>query len=139
MGYDEAREGSNSEETQLGLPPEECLMGWASPWLPRHWVLGVACSAAVAAWAGAKPNGAAKPVEPLRLSKPLIAYWTFDEDLGEACHDSSGNGNDASPERDARLTRVEGVFGNAMSFAGRHKLRVPGRASPTSRRSRGSP
>ncbi|MHC4502515.1 MAG: LamG domain-containing protein, partial [Planctomycetota bacterium] len=56
-----------------------------------------------------------------------MAYWTFDEDSGRSSADASGNGYAASPEGRARTDRASGVFGNAVSFAGRHTLRVPGK------------
>jgi hypothetical protein len=58
--------------------------------------------------------------------KPLLAHYTFDEVTGATCADSSGHGHNASPEGSAGgLQRVKGLFGNAMSFAGSHLLRVP--------------
>jgi len=38
----------------------------------------------------------AAPSEPLKLDKPLIVYWTFDEAMGGVCRDASGNGCDAT-------------------------------------------
>jgi len=57
---------------------------------------------------------------------PLIAHWTFDEDTG-AVQDASGNGYHASADSSPGLTRVAGLFGNAMSFSGRHRLHVQGK------------
>ena len=66
---------------------------------------------------------------PLRLGKPLVAYWNFDDEFGDTCADVSGNQCDASPEgrRKSGLRRIEGMFGRAMHFPSRHKLRVPGK------------
>jgi len=65
-------------------------------------------------------------LSPTAIDKPLIAHWRFDEQLGNRCRDSSGKGCDASPERGAAsLRRVQGLFGGAMSFSGKHKLQVP--------------
>jgi len=63
------------------------------------------------------------------IDKPLVAHWTFDggASSGDTCVDSSGKGNNASSGPNARLTRVEGVFGSAMSFSGQHKLQVRGK------------
>ncbi len=66
-------------------------------------------------------------VQPPAIDKPLVAHWTFDEAFGEACQDASGNGHEATPARPASLKRVQGVFGAAMEFKGRHMLRVAGR------------
>ena len=63
---------------------------------------------------------------PAAADKPLVACWSFDEDSADACADASGNGNDASLEAKAQMTRVEGIFGNAIRLSGSHKLRVPG-------------
>ncbi len=65
--------------------------------------------------------------QPLKIEKPLIAYWTFDEESGPKCLDSSGGGHDATADASASLERVPGVFGSAMSFSGRHMLHVPGK------------
>ena len=66
-------------------------------------------------------------IKPFDIKKPLIAYWNFDEQTGDTCHDSSSNGFDASPEvRSAPgFQRVAGLVGGALHFSGRHKLRVP--------------
>ena len=62
------------------------------------------------------------------VDKPLIAYWTFDEDFGHRCADVSGNGADAAPQGGTGgLARTEGLFGNAMRFSGGHFLRTPGK------------
>jgi hypothetical protein len=86
------------------------------------WLLGLAALLAPVASPGSS-------VEPQVINKPLVAHWTFDEGYGPDCRDSSGKGNDASPEvgRGAGLSRVEGVFGNALSFSGQHMLRIPGK------------
>lgn len=66
---------------------------------------------------------AAEPVSP-----PLLAHWTLDEDSGSVCQDASGNGCEAAVEGSAAgVARVPGVFGMAVSFGGRHLLRVPGK------------
>ena len=64
---------------------------------------------------------------PVAVDKPLIAHWTFDDNssAGASCADASGKGFNASPAGKAGLSRVEGVSGRAMSFSGRHRLRVP--------------
>ena len=64
------------------------------------------------------------PVEPLRLEKPLVAWWTFDGDAPRICRDAAGQGRDASLRAGARLARTDGVFGAALSLAGRHRLSV---------------
>jgi len=72
----------------------------------------------------------AYPLEPAAVDKPLIAYWTFDEDFGHRCADAAGNGWDATPHvGTGGLARTEGLFGNAMRFSGRHFLRTPGKAA----------
>ncbi|MBI5820803.1 MAG: PD40 domain-containing protein [Verrucomicrobia bacterium] len=63
-------------------------------------------------------------VEALKLDKPLIAHWTFDETMGDVCRDASGNGCDATAERGAAgFERVAGVFDGGLKFSGRHLLR----------------
>ncbi len=72
-------------------------------------------------------------VEPLKIVKPLLARWDFDEPFGGAtCRDASGNGCDASTEgaRHAGLQRTLGVFGTAMTFSGRHNLHAPAKLMP---------
>ncbi len=66
------------------------------------------------------------PIEGLRIAKPLVAHWTFDEQVGSTCHDASPNGYDALPEAapPGALRRVEGVFGGALSLSGQHLLRT---------------
>ncbi|MBM3888402.1 MAG: LamG domain-containing protein, partial [Verrucomicrobia bacterium] len=72
----------------------------------------------------ALPLVAGAASEPLKLDKPLIAYWTFDEAMGSVCRDASGNGCDATPERGAAgFERVAGVFDGGLNFTGRHLLR----------------
>jgi len=61
------------------------------------------------------------------LGPPVFSHWSFDEDSGGVCVDSSGNGNDASPETGTPPARVEGLFGGAISLSGSHKLLVPGK------------
>jgi len=76
-----------------------------------------------------QPADCGAPGQPLKIDKPLIAYWTFDELAGSVLRDASGNGHNALPEqrRSAGLQRTDGVFGRAMSFTGPHQLRVPGK------------
>ena len=95
----------------------------------RHIALSLLLAAAAASLAaGAKP--ARDPAsEPVRINKPLIAHWSFDEPSGGDSLDSSGNGHHASPERKQApgLRRSEGVSGGAVEFSGPHMLRVPGK------------
>jgi len=58
--------------------------------------------------------------------KPLIAHWTFDDapSSKSACADSSENSLTATAQSGKSLTRIEGVFGRAMHFAGRHRLQT---------------
>ncbi len=67
--------------------------------------------------------------EPVRINRPLIAHWTFDEPSGGECLDSSASGHHAGPERKQApgFRRTEGVFGGAVEMAGPHNLRVPGK------------
>ncbi|MCX6909672.1 MAG: LamG domain-containing protein, partial [Verrucomicrobia bacterium] len=77
-------------------------------------LIGVACAT----------FSTAAPAEPLKLDKPLIAYWTFDETMGSVCRDASGNGCDTTEERGAAgFERVAGVFDGGLNFTGRHLLR----------------
>ncbi|MCX7007216.1 MAG: hypothetical protein NTY53_08200, partial [Kiritimatiellaeota bacterium] len=63
-------------------------------------------------------------VEPLKLDKPLLAHWTFDEVTGGVCRDASGNGCDASAQTTpAGFDRVPGVFEGGLKFTGPHLLR----------------
>ena len=57
-----------------------------------------------------------------------IAYWSFDEPSGTRCADASDHGRDADtqPPGQPGLARVKGLFGNAMSFSGDHRLCVEG-------------
>ena len=67
---------------------------------------------------------AAIAVEPLKLEKPLLAYWTFDEATGNVCRDASGHGGDAAaPTTPAGLERVPAVFDGGLKFTGPHLLR----------------
>ena len=66
----------------------------------------------------------AAPPAPLKLDKPLLAHWTFDEVLGNVCRDASSNGCDAASDRTpAGFERVPGVFDGGLNFTGRHLLR----------------
>lgn len=83
--------------------------------------LGWLASLGMAGWVA---GATAAPAEPLRLDKPLIAYWTFDETLGGACRDASGRGCDVTVERTpAGFERVAGVFDGGLNFTGPHLLR----------------
>ena len=96
--------------------------------LVRRAVWIAAVSAAMTFTVSCSLGGEVKAPEPLAVARPLVAHWTFDEDHGQHSQDSSGNGYDALPSSgQAGLRRVEGVFGNAMSFSGRHMLQVPGK------------
>ena len=65
---------------------------------------------------------------PLKLDKPLLAHWTFDEVLGNVCRDVSGNGCDASCDRTpAGFERAAGVFDGGLNFTGHHQLRCGGK------------
>jgi hypothetical protein len=81
-------------------------------------------SSTAACAAGEVESGEA--IEPIKIDKLLVAYWTFDEEFGGNCLDASGHGCDASPERTPSegLERIPGLFGNAMTFSGNHLLRV---------------
>ncbi len=75
---------------------------------------------------GAAEGAASGPLEPAAVDRPLVAHWSFDEAFGSACRDRGPGDCDASPERGAAgLRRVQGLFGGAMRFSGRHMLRVP--------------
>ena len=82
---------------------------------------GLALSSEEAKEAG--PGGPAPPA----MAKPLLAHWTFDERLGAACQDSSGNRHVASAERrqSPGFERTAGLYGGALSFSARHALIVP--------------
>lgn len=90
-------------------------------------VLALVLSSGFAEDAATGQRGGA--VEPLVIDKPLIAHWSFDEQFGAACFDSSENGHHASPENahSPGFDRAQGLFGGALRFADRHKLRVPGK------------
>ncbi|MCX7048706.1 MAG: hypothetical protein NTX50_24865 [Candidatus Sumerlaeota bacterium] len=84
-------------------------------------------AAAGVARAEDKPRQAAAdpkaPIEPLKLDQPLIAWWTFDEPLGDILRDASGAGCDASIERSAGVERNFGVFNGGLNLNGSHLLR----------------
>ncbi len=82
------------------------------------------CLCATTLLAGAPVRGAEGGVQPLQINKPLLAAWSFDEQTGTACLDSSGNGCDAAPARKPGFERVPGVFGGAIGLADRHMIRV---------------
>jgi hypothetical protein len=73
-----------------------------------------------------KPANA--PAGPLRIAKPLIAAWSFDETQGTDCRDSSGNGRHAAIDAHQAPSpaRAAGVFGWGLAFSGNHALRVRG-------------
>ena len=77
-------------------------------------------------FAASDASASEPPIEGLRIAKPLVAHWTFDEQVGSTCHDASPNGYDALPEAapPGALRRVEGVFGGALSLSGQHLLRT---------------
>lgn len=77
----------------------------------------------MSAVAAAEPP-AATPV-PLQIDKPLVAYWDFDDQFGDACRDLGKHGYHASPESARAVDRAEGIFGEGLRLAGSHKLRVP--------------
>jgi hypothetical protein len=82
-------------------------------------------SAAPFSAAAAERPLAGEPVEPLTLNKPLLAYWNFDDERGLDAQDSSGHAYHASSDRrTSNIERVAGLFGRALSFSGRHTLRV---------------
>jgi hypothetical protein len=78
---------------------------------------------AVACLAAPPDPSPAKPAPP-PLSKATIAYWSFDEPSGALCRDASGHGYDAKTDQPGAvgLARTKGLFGNAMSFSGTHRL-----------------
>ena len=90
-------------------------------------VLCVILAAHAVASAESPPPGSPAAVKPLAIDKPLIAYWTLDEQFGTSCLDASGQGCEATPERIAapNLERVAGLFGSALRFSGNHHLRSP--------------
>ena len=65
---------------------------------------------------------AGDPIKPLRLDKPLIASWSFDEPLGSAYRDGSGNGCDASLESPGGVESSLGLFGGAIRLRTPHKI-----------------
>ncbi|HOZ48775.1 MAG TPA: hypothetical protein PLO37_22760 [Candidatus Hydrogenedentes bacterium] len=85
------------------------------------WVLVLAVI--TGAWHGAYADEATVPPA---SDTALVAHWAFDEDFGQRCNDASGNGYDASPEGGdiAGFERVQGVYGNAASLSGHHRLRA---------------
>jgi hypothetical protein len=62
----------------------------------------------------------------VEIQKPLLAYWTFDEQRGSEFQDASGHAYHATAERRmTNIERIQGLFGGALSFSGRHLLRAP--------------
>lgn len=59
--------------------------------------------------------------------KALIASWNFDEVGGSRCLDASGRGNEVLAEGPVGLSRMPGLFGNAVVLVGSHFLRSPGK------------
>jgi len=87
-------------------------------------VLAASAFGAVRAAEAATP--AAPSSDPPAIARPLLAYWTFDEDSEAVVRDASGNGQDASSlGGQGRFPRVEGVYGSAVNFSGHHMLGVP--------------
>ena len=85
-----------------------------------------------AAQPGAADGAPAPSSAPPAIARPLLAYWTFDEDSPALCRDSSGNGCDASAQGGrGTLGRVEGVYGAAAAFAGHHMVAAPGKPDLT--------
>lgn len=65
----------------------------------------------------------AQPPTPLRLDKPLLAYWAFDEPMGNLVRDASGQDCDAaSGPAPTGFERIAGVFDGGMDFKGSHRL-----------------
>ncbi|MEA3367921.1 MAG: LamG domain-containing protein, partial [Planctomycetota bacterium] len=91
--------------------PVLCMVGWLLLTGP---VMGAAPS-------GAEAEAA---VAPIRFARPLVAWWTFDEDAGRDCCDAGGQGHVASLRQGKALKRTDGVFGPALALAGRHLLSV---------------
>jgi hypothetical protein len=89
--------------------------------------LALLLAAAIPAIAGEASRKGVRTVESIKIEKPLIAHWTFDDDLGSKSLDSSGNGHDAlgNSASSAGLERIPGVFGSALGFSGQHMLHVP--------------
>jgi len=90
-------------------------------------VLGLALAGTGVCLAGETKKDRPGPSEPVRIDKPLVAWWRFDEAVGSKCLDSGPGGYDASSQspHPAGLERTSGVFGSAMGFSGSHLLRVP--------------
>jgi len=55
----------------------------------------------------------------------MVAHWTFDGDHDTNCVDSSGNQHHALMDGATTPSRVDGLYKNAISLSGEHKLRVP--------------
>ena len=65
-------------------------------------------------------------VEPLAIDKPMIAYWSFDEPLGEAViRDVSGNAA-LTVQAKPYVARTRGVYGSALDLSGEYRLEAPG-------------
>lgn len=89
---------------------------------------------ATASWAAEPAGDRGALVQPLKIAKPLLASWNFDEPFGgTVCRDASGNRFDASTEGHwpAGLQRTPGVFGTAMTFAGHHNLHASAKLLPS--------
>jgi hypothetical protein len=82
--------------------------------------------AAVQITAAADRPGDARP---LRIARPLLAAWSFDEPAGQPYRDSSGNDHDAVADSPSisSVQHVPGLFGNALAFSGKHALRAAGK------------
>ncbi|HID24606.1 MAG TPA: LamG domain-containing protein, partial [Planctomycetaceae bacterium] len=68
----------------------------------------------------------AATTRPLAIDKPLVGYWDFDDRAGTTCRDRSGHGRHArgADLRTGSVRRIAGVFGNALWFSGRHRIKV---------------
>jgi hypothetical protein len=97
------------------------------------WHVGLAlvfCAVAANSAGAQLPAGDPAPA-PLRIAKPILAAWSFDERGGGPYRDASGNGYDASPAERARaaVASMPGVFGRALALSGVHAVQVRGRFS----------
>ena len=65
---------------------------------------------------------------PPSLQRTLLGCWTFDEESGPSCLDSSGHGahTTAVGGQPLGFDRIAGVFGGALDLHGRHALQVRG-------------
>jgi len=65
--------------------------------------------------------------QPPRIDKPLLAWWSFDEEFTIECEDAGPGKFQAAPANARRpgYTRAPGVYGNALVFSGQHAVRAP--------------